>query len=113
MQFQELEKVAVEAKEAGIIKESATPELVTEIINKEKYAFVEIAPINQELALVGLRIEIERRLRKLAEKYSLEFKLGLNRVIRDLENKSVLTAKETSVFNQMLNTLNHAAHGVE
>ncbi|MDB5032195.1 lysozyme inhibitor LprI family protein [Mucilaginibacter sp.] len=110
MEFQELEQVTIAAKKAGIIQQE--PEDRQPILQREKYAFVEIAPINQELALVGLRIEVEKRLRKLAEKYDLKIQLGNHRMIEQLGEKQVLSAEERAVFRRMLDTLNHAAHGI-
>lgn len=114
MEFQQLEKVGEEAKQVGIIKEKDIEVLPEQIVEKEKYAFVEIAPINQQLALVGLRIEIEKRIRLLAEKYSIDARVpSLSILMTRLKNADILSSKEASVFSDMIYTLNRAAHGVE
>jgi uncharacterized protein YecT (DUF1311 family) len=110
MEFQELEKVTIAAKKAGIIQDE--PDLERRLLPRAEYAFVDVAPINQELALVGLRIEVEKRLRKLAEKYELKTKQGNHGMIEQLGEKQILSPEEMSVFRRMLDTLNHAAHGL-
>ena len=74
LEFQDLQKLEDEAKKAGLIKQE--DEQKTETPKKEitSHPFVEIAAQNQELALVSLRIEIEKRLRDIAAKYGIETK---------------------------------------
>jgi uncharacterized protein YecT (DUF1311 family) len=111
-EFQDLEKIKEEAKKVGLI----TTETVStvSIEGKGKYYFVEIAEKNQALALVSLRIEIEKRLREIAAKYSIDTdKYSVIRLIDALENKNIFTIQETTVLKDMISTLNHAAHGVE
>jgi hypothetical protein len=113
VEFQDLEKVSEEAKAAGIIQADSKVEQ-KESIEKPEYAFLELANVNQQMALVGLRIEIEKRLRELAKKYSLSMKyLGVNQLIDELSDKNIIESKEKAVFKDMIVTLNHAAHGVE
>lgn len=114
LEFQELEKIEKEAKKIGLISTDETTEKVE--VDKEnlKYYFVEIAEKNQELALVSLRIEIEKRLREIATKYSIDTqKFSVIRLIDALAHKNILTIQETTVLKDMISTLNHAAHGVE
>lgn len=114
LEFHELEKIEEEAKKAGLISGedvSTTPE---EDKDKSKYYFVEIAEKNEELALVSLRIEIEKRLREIATKYSIDTKkYSIIKLIDTLANKNILTIQETIVLKDMISTLNHVAHGVE
>ena len=114
LEFKELEKIEKEAKKIGLI---STEELTPKVENdkdKPKYYFVEIAEKNQELALVSLRIEIEKRLREIAAKYSIDTqRYSVIRIIDALGNKNILTLQETTVLKDMISTLNHAAHGVE
>lgn len=113
-EFQELEKIEKEAKKIGLISPEETTDKNEDGKNKPKYYFVEIAEKNQELALVSLRIEIEKRLREIATKYSIDTqKYSVIRLIDALEHKNIFTVQETTVLKDMISTLNHAAHGVE
>ena len=114
LEFQELEKIEKEAKKIGLISSVEVTEKVEVNKNNPKYYFVEIAEKNQELALVNLRIEIEKRLREIATKYSIETqKYSVIKLIDALAQKNILTIQETTVLKDMISTLNHAAHGVE
>lgn len=114
LEFQELEKIEKEAKKIGLISTEETTTKAEENKEKPKYYFVEIAEKNQELALVSLRIEIEKRLREIATKYSIDTKkYSVIRIIDALADKNILTIQETTVLKDMISTLNHAAHGVE
>lgn len=112
-EFQELEKIEKKAKKIGLISTEGSAKIEGEK-SKPKYYFVEIAEKNQELALVSLRIEIEKRLREIGTKYNLDTqKYSVTRLIDALANKSILTSQETDLLKDMISTLNHAAHGVE
>lgn len=114
LEFQELEKIEKEAKKIGLISTEEVTTTIEDDKDKPKYYFVEIAEKNQELALVSLRIEIEKRLREIATKYSIDTqKYSVIRLIDALANKNILTIQETTVLKDMISTLNHAAHGVE
>lgn len=114
LEFQELEKIEEEAKKVGLISVEDVSKTTEENKDKSKYYFVEIAEKNQELALVSLRIEIEKRLREIATKYSIDSKkYSIIRLIDALADKNILTIQETTVLKDMISTLNHAAHGVE
>jgi uncharacterized protein YecT (DUF1311 family) len=114
LEFQELEKLKTEAEKVGLITPEKKETQIGTGETKTEYYFVEIAEKNQELALVSLRIEIEKRLREIATKYSIDTKkYSINHLIDALAQKSILTFQETSVLKDMISTLNHAAHGVE
>lgn len=109
LEFQELEKIEKEAKEVGLIDEQQT-----NVATSKDYDFIEIADINQALALVSLRIEIEKKLREIANKYNLETqRLPVSQIIRLLFDKNILTIQESNVLRDILYTLNQASHGVE
>jgi hypothetical protein len=62
----------------------------------------------------GLRIEIEKRLRNLAEKTGIEARRGgISQLMRQLLDRQVLSQSEASVLNDMIGLLNHAVHGAE
>ena len=114
LEFQELEKIETEAKKVGLISTEQQEGQIETAEEKPKYDFVETAEKNQELALVSVRIEIEKRLREIASKYSIDTKrYSINRLIDALAQTNILTFQETSVLKDMISTLNHAAPGVE
>lgn len=116
VEFQDLKKIEDEAKKAGLIKpdnQNAEKELTVNT-NSETYSFIEIAEKNQELALVGFRIEVEKRLRSLADKYSIESnKFSITRLIDALNAKEIITKAETNSLKDIIHTLNYAAHGMD
>jgi len=112
-EFQDLERIGLEAKEAGLI-DNEEIDSDSEQGNSEDYPFIELAKSNQSLALVSLRIEIEKRLRQIAEKYSIDTQRNsMSRIIKSLSIKGILTAQEDATMRDMIYTLNQAAHGVE
>lgn len=114
LEFQDLQKLEDEAKKAGLIKPENEQTTETAKIETPSYPFVEIAAQNQELALVSLRIEIEKRLRDIAAKYGIQTKrFSILNLINTLSEKAILTKEENSSLRDMIITLNQAAHGVE
>ena len=114
LEFHDLQKLEDEAKKAGLIKPEDDQTTETDNIEKPSYPFVEIAAQNQELALVSLRIEIEKRLRDIAAKYGIQTKrFSILNLINTLSEKDILTKEENSSLRDMIITLNQAAHGVE
>jgi len=114
VEFQDLQKLENEAKKAGLIKETPLSETGKNTkSNSDTYSFIEVAEKNQELALVGFRIEIEKRLRSLADKYSIEsYRFPIVRLIEALAKAEILTSAEMNSLKDMISTLNHAAHGM-
>ena len=72
----------------------------------------EISPsTDPNLALVGLRIEIERRVRQLAERHGFEPQDSLIRTIRGLQSRGVLEGARVSGLQELVMFGNQAAHG--
>lgn len=115
VEFQDLKKIEDEAKKAGLISDDKNPSNDLNLItNSETYSFIEIAEKNQELALVGFRIEVEKRLRSLADKYSIESnKFSITKLIDALKYKEILSEAETKSLKDIIHTLNYAAHGMD
>ncbi|QJR13584.1 hypothetical protein [Usitatibacter palustris] len=105
VEFQELQKIAAKADDAGLLsKADAAPH--------EDYAFQAIAGRDPNLALAGLRIEIEKRLILLCEKHGIGTTMqGLGRLLRELSSRGVLTEDESAVLTEMTYLLNAAVHG--
>lgn len=108
VEFQDLQKVASRAETAGL--------LAAETSSKETaFSFQSIANQDPNLALAGLRIEIEKRLSLLAEIHNLSQRrpLSVGQALRALAQAEVLTHEERSILADMVNMLNAAVHGAQ
>lgn len=71
-----------------------------------------MAEQDPNLALAGLRIEIEKRLEALAEaKGVAAARLGVGGLLRELARQNALSEEERSVLADMVALLNQAVHG--
>lgn len=104
VEFQELEKVKNEADKAGLLSK-----------NKSKsYSFESLLNKDPNLALAGLRIEIEKRLIQIAKLNNLNIeRSSISQLLRLLAQHQALTPEETSVLSDMTGLLNSAVHGAE
>ena len=73
--------------------------------------FLGIAEVDPNLALVGLRIELERRLRRLAEHSSIDHRQPLLRLLRRLQKEGTLALPVASGIQELVTFGNRAAHG--
>jgi hypothetical protein len=73
---------------------------------------VTIASRDANLGLVGLRIEIEKRIRELAEGYGLVKSRALPVLAQGLGEKGVLQAETVAGLLELVMLGNQAAHGV-
>lgn len=104
IEFLELEKAEIKAAEAGLL---AQPTSIS-----EQPSYLTIAEQDPNLALAGLRIEIERRLRKLAESSGMRIDgMGLGQLLRRMRETEVLTDTEVNLLSDLAGTLNRAVHG--
>lgn len=77
-------------------------------------AYLSIVDQDPNLALTGLRIEIEKRLRELAPLVVLpKSSRPLSQLIRDLQAASILLPEQSSGLLDLVSLGNQAAHGVE
>lgn len=106
VEFQELQKAASRADTAGLL--AAEP-----LSSEDSFSFQSISKRDPNLALAGLRIEIEKRLSKLAEANNVEQRrpMGIGELLRVLAQREVLTNEERSILSDMVNMLNAAVHG--
>lgn len=110
VEYQELEKAAKKVEESGLI----APELDLKPMQKHEYSFQAVSGDDPNLALSGLRIEIESRLKDLAEKREVKARgYGVNNLTRSLEKTGVLSHEEAAAIRDLLPLLNQAAHGAE
>ncbi len=106
--FQDLEKAASRAESVGLLAAKQSEK-------ESSFSFQSIATRDPNLALAGLRIEIEKRLSSLAEIYGLNERrgLGIGQALRALTQAKVLTNEEMSILADMVNLLNSAVHGAQ
>jgi len=113
VEYQELEKVTDSAKKAGLI----TPKTIKNTSRKKrtkKPIYQEIALEDPNLALAGLRIEIEKRLIEIAKSYNINVqKTSVGTLSRILNEQQILTGSEYSVLSDMVAMLNSAVHGAK
>lgn len=84
-----------------------------DVVNQDTgyYALIESDP---RLAVVGLRIDIEKRLRRIgADIPEAQKNSSIFRLMNVLEKENYLKQEETSALKDILNSLNSAAHGAE
>lgn len=106
VEFQEFEKVKEKAGKAGLLE--------VPLEKKEQPAFITIAEEDPNLALAGLRIEIEKRLRSIAERQGLDTRrAGIGQLLRQLSEVNALSQQEYSVLNDVIGLLNRAVHAIE
>lgn len=106
IEFQDLQKAEKEAEKAGLLSaanlQDASPE----------YSFQVIADDDPNLALAGLRIEIEKRLQSIAKSNDIPInKQSVGNLMRILTKKEVLSKNEYYVLKDMVGMLNSAVHG--
>jgi hypothetical protein len=106
IEFQELQKAENKADKAGLLAPASTIDITP------KYSFQVIADNDPNLALAGLRIEIEKRLQSIAESKNISVKnQGVSSLMRILSKEGALSQQEYSVLSDMVGMLNSAVHG--
>lgn len=105
VEFKDLLRAEEEADEAGLLAEAN---------GGPDYSFQLVADEDPNLALAGLRIEIETRLANLARSHGIGIeRTSVGRLMRLLSKEEVLSYKEESVLADLVGLLNHAVHGAE
>ena len=80
---------------------------------KTQLSFIDVIDRDPNLALVGIRIEIEKRIRKLAEIEGLKLNQPLSRLLRELNQRGVLSQMVFSGLQEIVSAGNQAAHGAK
>jgi len=105
VEFQDLQKAAVRAEQAGLLAAKDTAP-------QSEFTFQRVAEHDPNLALAGLRIEIEKRLIALAEKKGVDVQgRGLGQLLRLLRQRGILSSEERSVLADLTGLLTSAVHG--
>jgi hypothetical protein len=106
-EFQDIEELKRKANQSGLLSEKNISRL-------KKPLFVHILKEDRNLALAGLRIELEKTLRTLAEKYEIKGNhQNVKEIIHLLTKKLILNSEEEAVLNDLIRFLNQATHGYE
>jgi len=106
IQFQELQKAKKRADEAGLLS--------GKVRSETPYSFQLVVDEDPNLALAGLRIEIEKRLSQIAESYQVDSgRSSAGRLLRMLGQRDLLSLQEQSVLADMMGLLNGAVHGAK
>jgi hypothetical protein len=108
IEFRDLQKAGTKAEQAGLVSKKG------KIATEAKFHLEEVVDYDPNLALAGLRIEIEKKLQKLAEVNYIGFKQkGIFKLMKALTKKEVLTSDEASALSDLVGLLNKAVHGAE
>jgi hypothetical protein len=103
LEMRELERAERRLEEAGLLATAAV---------EEKPTFIEVKERDPNLALAGLRIEIEKRLRRIVGNARVQSS-SLNHLINFLAQRKVLSWHQMAALNDLIPLLNRAAHGAE
>ena len=106
VKFRDLQKAAT------AITESATATTTTTTTTPPPQpAFIAIATRDPNLALAGLRIEIEKRVRAIALKHGIQETYSVRQTLDRLRRAGVFDYRAIGGLDQIINAGNHAAHG--
>lgn len=108
VEFQDLEKVAQRADAAGLLAKAAPPQ------PQAAYSFLQVASSDPNLALAGLRIELERRLEQLARsRGDAQIPRGIGPLLMFLNSRELIGGAERGVLSDLVALLNSAVHGAK
>lgn len=104
-EFKDKEKIEEKIIEAGLI----SPETEESF----EFSFQQLENSDPNLALAGLRIEIETRLKEIAQKNNISGseRMGAGQLLRLLREYEILNSQERSVLGDLIGLLNEAIHG--
>lgn len=106
VEFQDLQKAKKRADEAGLLS--------GKVQSESPYSFQLVVDDDPNLALAGLRIEIEKRLNQIAESYQMDTgRSSAGRLLRLLGQRDLISHQEQSVLADMMGLLNGAVHGAK
>ena len=103
IEYQDLEKTEKQIKDAGLLPKKPA---------KKAYDFVPSPSDDPTIALAWLRIEIEKRLRKLIQERKLSEEKGSKRNLYVLYKNDVLSDEERQALSDLVEILSQAIHGV-
>lgn len=105
VEFKDVQNAKDKADKAGLLVTESKGE-------KPEYAYLQIAEQDPNLALAGLRIEIEKRLMRIAQVNDVSMqRAGVGQLLRILSERDILTNQERSALADIIGVLNNAVHG--
>ena len=108
VEFQDLLRTEKKANDAGLLGP------VESESSSKKYSYQLIQKSDPNLALAGLRLEIETRLRRIAEDHRIPvLPQGASLLVKELIRNKIFIEKEGLVIIELLDLLNSAVHGAE
>jgi hypothetical protein len=107
VEFWEMQRAVARVQAAGPVYEDRVS-----AGSEAEYSFQLVYSRDPNLALAGLRIEIEKRLSALAEKADVAVRpKGVVTLLRSLSNHELLSFEERAALGDMSGLLNSAVHG--
>lgn len=106
VKFRDLQKAA-----AAITESAPSSETITKSTPPIEPAFLSVAMRDPNLALAGLRIEIEKRVRAIALKHGIQETYSIRQTLDRLRQAGVFDYRAIGGLEQIINAGNQAAHG--
>jgi hypothetical protein len=104
IELRELKEIQKQMAEIGLLKKRKK--------GRKKYSFESISAQDPSLALIGLRIELERILRSIAQANGLkERKKNIQKLTLSLSRADAITTEEQLVIHDLLSLLDPVARG--
>jgi hypothetical protein len=91
----------------------AIPDAPSTSASSEEPSYLEVRDLDPQLALVGLRIEIEKRLQRLAELHNIPPGRPAGVLVRELARRDELSPDVQGGLQEVLMAGNAAAHGAD
>jgi len=109
VEFQELLNAKINVEKAGLLASGA------EIDKEQKYFFQSIMREDINLGLAGLRIEIEKRLKDIANNNNIapHHQKGIRTLIWILAGNGILSGEMSAALLDLVALLNNAVHGAD
>ena len=106
IEFHEMQKVSERARAAGLLNPVPRAKL------EGDFTFQLVAKSDPNLALAGLRIELEKRLQALAAANGYDGPArGIGNLLRHLHSEELLSLDELAAIRDLVGVLNEAVHG--
>ena len=105
VEFKDLKQAGDKVAQAGLLSARQTDQTMKQ----------DLFYYDPNLALANLRIEIERRLRRITKRHDVSPFLpqGIDQYVRLLQERELLTTAEGKALSDLIHFLNGAVHGAE
>ena len=114
VELRKLHEISEKAEKAGLLESGGLLGKTITNAKAPKYSFQLVASEDPKLALAGLRIEIEKRLKDIAEKHQVpSLNKGVKQLLIVLADNGCLSAEERSVLADLISLLNNAVHAAD